>query len=273
MGAAFDAPLPGEPLSYAVLSHALAAFGGFAVAALVGALWRIGRRRFARRPLSFRWPVAAAQKAPEPTPSARTRHMVHELNNILTAVGGFAELARQRPIEDADAAACLDQVVLGVQRASLVTGRLLGPLRPAPAPVVPEGVLCTGTVLVVDDDEPVRDVAALALLEHGFAVHRAAGGAEALALIDAMPGDIDLVLTDVMMPDMTGPELARHLARHHPTVAVVYMSGYENRRPAKERMIGRDEACLAKPFAPEHLAAEVGAALARHRSNADRQVA
>src|SRR3546814_11831217 len=70
---------------------------------------------------------------------------------ILTALGGFAELARERPNDDPDLAASLDQVVLGAQRATLVVRRLLGPELPEAPFVRPAGGDATATVLVVDD--------------------------------------------------------------------------------------------------------------------------
>lgn len=232
-----------------ILSHALAALGGFAAAApLLGvAAWRIRRQAAA---------LAAPAAPSHDAVAERTRRIAHELNNTLTAAGGFAELARSRTIEDPDAAASLDQVVLGVQRATILVRRLTGAGRPeATAPA--QKTQAAGTVLVVDDETAVRDLAALALLDHGFAVHRATSGTEALALLDSAPGTVDLVLTDVMMPGMTGPELARLLTDRHPGLPVVYMSGYEHRRLANERMIGRDDPCVAKPFAPDHLVAVV----------------
>src|SRR3546814_19190826 len=107
---------------------------------------------------------------------------------ILTALGGFAELARERPNDDPDLAASLDQVVLGAQRATLVVRRLLGPELPAAPFVRPEGGDATAPVLVVDDEETVRDYAAPALVEHGSAVPRARGAPGALERSQSTPG-------------------------------------------------------------------------------------
>lgn len=129
----------------------------------------------------------------------------------------------------------------------------------AEAPLAPRG----GAVLVVDDEQTVRDFATLALEELGYEVHCAGGADEALATLARSKGQIDVLLTDVMMPGLSGPELARQVAQRHPHVTVVYMSGYENRRLAKERMVAKGEVCLFKPFTQEMLDRAVRRALGR----------
>lgn len=250
------------------VSHAAAAAGGFTAACLLGFLAGTFRRPpVAPEAPATPEPVAESDSAAVAV-AARMRRYVHEINNILTAISGYAELARRRPVEDAEATACIDQIVLGIQRATVVSRRLRSVVQQEGAKECGPASRHAGTVLVVDDEETVRDAAALTLLDHGFAVHRAADGAEALALIDAAPEAFDLVLTDVMMPGMTGPDLARRLAEQHPGVAVVYMSGYENRRLANERMIGRGDQCVAKPFTSDGLVTAIGTALAARRATA-----
>jgi len=257
---------------YLALSYLLAAAAGFILA--VAATRALHRRSAARRAITQQdQSVAADRDEREDSASARIRRYGHELNNVLTGLGGFAELARTRPNDDPDLAAYLDQIVLNARRAVLLTRRMLGSGVPDAQTIAPEDGRPAGTVLVVDDEETVRDYAALALVELGYAVHRAASGPEALMLADAHAGTIDLVLTDVMMPDMTGPELVRRLAERHPSIAVAFMSGYEHRRLAKERMIDRDDVYLAKPFTPEALAATVAAALARRLDGKSARVA
>ena len=121
--------------------------------------------------------------------------------------------------------------------------------REAEAPLAPRG----GAVLVVDDEQTVRDFATLALEELGYEVHCAGGADDALAKLARRKGQIDVVLTDVMMPGLSGPELARQVEQLYPEVTVIYMSGYENRRLAKERMVAKGELCLYKPFTQEML--------------------
>ncbi len=125
-------------------------------------------------------------------------------------------------------------------------------------PLAPRG----GAILVVDDEQTVRDFATLALEELGYEVHCAGGADEALATLAKAKGQIDVLLTDVMMPGLSGPELAGQVAQRHPDVTVIYMSGYENRRLAKERMVAKGETCLFKPFTQEMLDRAVRRALA-----------
>ncbi len=128
----------------------------------------------------------------------------------------------------------------------------------ADLPLAPRG----GAILVVDDEQTVRDFATLALEELGYEVHCAGGADEALATLAKARGKIDVLLTDVMMPGLSGPELAGQVAQRHPDVTVIYMSGYENRRLAKERMVAKGETCLFKPFTQEMLDRAIRRALA-----------
>jgi DNA-binding NtrC family response regulator len=107
-------------------------------------------------------------------------------------------------------------------------------------------------VLVVDDEDGVRSVATRILQRSGYEVLTAGGGEEALALLGNEP-DVDLLLTDVIMPRMSGKELATRLATAHPGVRVLYMSGYT------DRLVGIDELdhLLEKPFRRETLIAAV----------------
>ncbi len=84
----------------------------------------------------------------------------------------------------------------------------------------------TETVLVAEDDPAVRQLAVRALRRFGYQVLTAIDGAHALDVARAHPERIDLLLTDVLMPRMGGPELAQRLKRERPTLAVVFMSGY-----------------------------------------------
>ncbi len=94
---------------------------------------------------------------------------------------------------------------------------------PAPEPVVERG---DETVLVVEDDDGVRQVVADLLAEHGYQVLSAANGSEALLLAEEFADPIHLLLTDMIMPGMNGRELHRRIALARPDVKVLYMSGY-----------------------------------------------
>jgi two-component system cell cycle sensor histidine kinase/response regulator CckA len=99
------------------------------------------------------------------------------------------------------------------------------------------------TILVVDDTEEVRRMIRHILVQHGYDVLEAANGVEALKVYGA---NIHLVLTDVIMPEMNGRELADHLRRINPATRMIFMSGYSD-DPLVNR-IERLAVFLAKPF-------------------------
>ena len=115
-------------------------------------------------------------------------------------------------------------------------------------------------ILVVDDEASVCDYVSLALTDLGYQVLRADDGPSALATLQQQQ-PIDLVLTDVMMPGMTGPELAQRIDTICPHTRVIFMSGYENRRPANSRLVGGGDVCLFKPFNMDTLAQAVRQAI------------
>lgn len=104
------------------------------------------------------------------------------------------------------------------------------------------------TALVVDDDKPMRDAVALALHGRGYRVLSAAGGEEALAMIDGLEEPPKLLVSDVVMPGIDGPALAALVSERLPEVPVIFISGYEHLLPATSRRLRRHQFCLAKPF-------------------------
>jgi PAS domain S-box-containing protein len=84
----------------------------------------------------------------------------------------------------------------------------------------------SATILVVEDADDLREITTLILTKHGYQVITAANGLEALAAVKNHPGTIDLLLTDVVMPHMHGPELVERIAASQPEIRVLYMSGY-----------------------------------------------
>ena len=84
----------------------------------------------------------------------------------------------------------------------------------------------TATVLLVEDEEAVRSFASRALSTRGYKVLEAGSGVEALEVMDREEGKIDLVVSDVVMPEMDGPTLLRHLRERNPEIRIVFMSGY-----------------------------------------------
>jgi PAS domain S-box-containing protein len=104
------------------------------------------------------------------------------------------------------------------------------------------------TILLVEDDELMRGLTRQLLQEHGYTVIEADDGKSALEWVEQHPGPIDLVLTDVVMRRMSGPELVERLAASHPGLKVVYMSGYTGELMAEREVLTRDITLLEKPF-------------------------
>jgi len=113
------------------------------------------------------------------------------------------------------------------------------------------------TILLVEDDELVRRFELAVLEQCGYTVLAAANPLEALELAEAYPGTIDLLLTDVVMPDLGGRELAERLARTRPTTKVLYASGYADDAVIRHGVLRSEVAFLAKPVMPAALAAKV----------------
>jgi two-component system cell cycle sensor histidine kinase/response regulator CckA len=109
----------------------------------------------------------------------------------------------------------------------------------APLPVDPS---CTGTVLLVEDEAPVRATTRRMLERCGFVVVEARHGRDALALWDEHAAELTALVTDVRMPEMGGRELAVHLRARRPSLPIVFISGYADQasltpRDALERVV------------------------------------
>jgi len=108
-------------------------------------------------------------------------------------------------------------------------------------------------VLLVDDEDAVRGVVREALKLSGYEVLEARGGAQAVELARAHRAAIHLVLTDVVMPGLSGPETARRVLALHPEARVLFMSGH----PRVDGDPGRGAPLLQKPVSPDALARRV----------------
>jgi PAS domain S-box-containing protein len=104
------------------------------------------------------------------------------------------------------------------------------------------------TILLVEDDEIMRGLTRQLLQEHGYTVFEANDGKTALEWVQSHRGSIDLLLTDVVMRRMSGPELVDRLNATHPTLKVVYMSGYTGELMAERDVLKRGITLLEKPF-------------------------
>jgi len=128
---------------------------------------------------------------------------------------------------------------------------------PSPAPTL-DG---RGTVLLCEDESAVRALARRVLEGQGYTVIEAAHGAAALAVAAAHAAEIALLVTDVVMPEMGGRELAEQLTAARPGLRVLYMSGYTDGDILRRGLAREGRAFLQKPFTPEDLARKVQAVL------------
>ena len=114
------------------------------------------------------------------------------------------------------------------------------------------------TILLADDEAILRELGETILRHAGYEVVTLHRRAELAALLKNHPGDIDLLLTDVVMPEFSGQEVANAVRERWPQVKVMYMSGYT---PADIAELEREAGFLQKPFTPTELMAKVGALL------------
>jgi PAS domain S-box-containing protein len=113
------------------------------------------------------------------------------------------------------------------------------------------------TILLVEDDAPARALVRALLVQIGYSVIEAPNGPEAMAISEAVSCPIHLLLSDVVMPEVSGPELARTLVPLRPTMKVLYMSGYTDDALGQHGVLDAGTALLPKPFTREMLAAKV----------------
>ena len=106
----------------------------------------------------------------------------------------------------------------------------------------------TGTVLIAEDEQALRELVGARMRAEGYEVLEAENGEEALAIAGRYKGDIQLLLTDVIMPKLRGPELASRLRLRYPGMKVIYMSGYTESALAQDGMLERNTVLLQKPF-------------------------
>jgi DNA-binding NtrC family response regulator len=115
----------------------------------------------------------------------------------------------------------------------------------------------TETVLTVEDEADVRAYTVAALKAYGYRAIKAENPQDALLIFERESAGIDLVLTDVVMPKMSGRELAARLAELRPSVKILYTSGYTSDTMARHGILEEGLVLLEKPFSPEQLAQKV----------------
>lgn len=120
-------------------------------------------------------------------------------------------------------------------------------------------------IVIAEDEESIRALVLRALELEGHQVTATADGAEALEAIGRAGGAVDLLLTDIKMPIMDGIALALAVARDHPGIAILLMTGYADQRERASGLEGLVQGIIAKPFTVAELRFAVAAALASAR--------
>ena len=224
------------------------------------------------------WPrklTRLPQRLPE-AGSMPVERVAHGLNNALAVINGFSELLLGVMTECDPHRRYVEEIERAGQHAAELTRQLLSGAGRAAAP--PAGKARANralrdlahdhrgheTILLVDDDDAVRDSLGHALAVLGYNVLAAEDGLEALRVAAGMPNRrIDLLLTDVVMPGMNGRDLARRLLQIRPSIRVVYTSGYTDGDAAFLGLAETGSSFLPKPFLPEALAGVVRSQLNR----------
>jgi nitrogen-specific signal transduction histidine kinase/ActR/RegA family two-component response regulator len=125
------------------------------------------------------------------------------------------------------------------------------------------GVVASGalrgseTLLLVEDEDMVRQLVGRVLRESGYGVYEASSGDEALRLSDSIAEPIDLLVTDVVMPGMSGRELAEQVCQRRPRTRVLFMSGYTEEAIVGHGVGGSEADFIGKPFTPQELAEKI----------------
>jgi two-component system, cell cycle sensor histidine kinase and response regulator CckA len=114
-----------------------------------------------------------------------------------------------------------------------------------------------GTILLVEDEEGLRGLNARGLVSRGYSVLEAGNGIEAIEVMERHAGTIDLVVSDVVMPEMDGPALLKELRQRRPQLRIIFVSGYAEEAFAKSLPEGGQFEFLPKPFTLKQLIAKV----------------
>ncbi len=121
----------------------------------------------------------------------------------------------------------------------------------------PKSFRGTETILLVEDDKMVRDMAFITLEKYGYTVYSASNGEDALNLVNTLKADFDLLLTDVVMPGMSGRELAKKIEPLFDNIKILFMSGFTDDAIVQHGVLDADLQFFQKPFSPTDLARRV----------------
>jgi CheY-like chemotaxis protein len=207
--------------------------------------------------------------------------VAHELNNLLTVIQINTEFLVESVGENPLGLEELDEIQIASRRASILARQLLAssrlepfdataaeaalkkkstPARGKAAAAVQATPRVAETILLVEDEASVRSLAKRILTQKGYRVLEASDGAIALRLAAGHVGEIDLVLTDVAMPNLGGRGLVEELKELSPGMRVLFMSGYPKDEIFPDKG-ANSVSYLQKPFTGESLLSEVRAAL------------
>jgi len=206
--------------------------------------------------------------------------VAHELNNLLTVIQINTEFLLESVGENPSSAQELDEIQRASKRASILARQLLASSRLEPFDAnIAEATLrrkaqkkttpdvegkaprVAETILLVEDEASVRGLAKRILIQKGYRVLEASDGAIALRVAAGHVGEIDLVLTDVAMPNLGGRGMVEELKELSPGMRVLFMSGYPKEEVFPEKGVAAHTPYLQKPFTSETLSSEVKAAL------------
>jgi CheY-like chemotaxis protein len=132
-----------------------------------------------------------------------------------------------------------------------------------PSRVTGKGLRGHETILLVEDEQPIRQLVRKVLARYGYTVLEASDVHHALDLAEQHPEPIHLLLSDIVMPELSGPDLAQRVVRHRRDLRVLYMSGFSNRLSTSSGVLSGAVGVLEKPFTPERLATRVRECLSR----------
>jgi len=121
----------------------------------------------------------------------------------------------------------------------------------------PPAISGTETLLIVENEAAIRNLLQMALRKNGYTVLAAESGREALDLVSTHSGPIHLLITDVMMPDIDGPELVRRLSVIRPETRTLFMSGYMDDALGEQGVLPSSVNFIQKPFSPSTIAQKV----------------
>jgi|CXWL01.1.fsa_nt_gi PAS domain S-box-containing protein len=131
----------------------------------------------------------------------------------------------------------------------------------SPTEEQPSGLHGTETILLVEDEDAVRRLALRSLTMYGYRVLSATDGQDGLRIAASHIGSLDMILTDVVMPNLSGPDLVRALTKDFPAIKVVFMSGYTDDAVVRHGLIEADMAFIQKPYTPIGLVQKVRSVL------------